>query len=524
MDEGRSPRRLPPPAVRISGESSQSPATPANFVAPLVANIPSPLSLERRSASAMASLSSAHCRWFAYRDERTSSSSSDSGVVVCLSPPAPSPCLLGSSMTSLIALSPPGLSPLNVNDSPFSTPTPSSSRSRFTFDHVPFHGVSPAASTSAASVESVPASCETRIEEQESISSESVTERSAFGLADRRRSESLDKVLQSVRRGAPREHPKLERKQSVIQNAATTTIVAGAKLKPTYSAPGTSFFAQTDLPKPVETQLTVSVADNYDSLLQSQMLFNQLYPPNSTIRPQHQLLSASYSSPISSSSFHNTTASTSASVLLSPASIEADPSPRSATSTEPPTEEDPNKQFLCHICKKDFKRPDILSRHVRRHTGEKPFGCESCGRFFSRSDHLRTHRRTHTDEKPYHCSICSYSARRRDVLTRHMSTRHQAKAGLSVYQRHRDVRRCLSDGDTLNNRKEKSRTRLATTGGTKNNDRIDSTATDGTSNEDDVGDLPKMEDIEDDVIVDFPEEELDPVTFEEKEDDDEEDS
>ena len=67
-------------------------------------------------------------------------------------------------------------------------------------------------------------------------------------------------------------------------------------------------------------------------------------------------------------------------------------------------------QYYCFICEKDFRRPDILSRHTRRHTGEKPFKCEDCGRFFSRSDHLRTHRRTHTDEKPYHCCVCNYSA------------------------------------------------------------------------------------------------------------------
>lgn len=72
--------------------------------------------------------------------------------------------------------------------------------------------------------------------------------------------------------------------------------------------------------------------------------------------------------------------------------------------------EDSNRQFVCQFCEKDFRRPDILSRHLRRHTGEKPFRCDVCLRFFSRSDHLRTHKRTHTNEKPYTCQVCPYAA------------------------------------------------------------------------------------------------------------------
>ena len=42
-------------------------------------------------------------------------------------------------------------------------------------------------------------------------------------------------------------------------------------------------------------------------------------------------------------------------------------------------------------CGWKFARSDELSRHCRRHTGERPFKCPSCSRTFSRSDHLRLH-------------------------------------------------------------------------------------------------------------------------------------
>ncbi|KAI1726839.1 early growth response protein 1 [Ditylenchus destructor] len=135
--------------------------------------------------------------------------------------------------------------------------------------------------------------------------------------------------------------------------------------------------------------------------------------------------------------------------------------------------EDISGQFLCRICNKDFRRPDILSRHLRRHTGEKPFGCDCCGRYFSRSDHLRTHRRTHTDEKPYKCTVCPYSARRRDVLTRHMGTRHQMKAARTFFPRQRRNKDGL--GALAKVLKSKS-TSLLTVPGTSNTNNSASTA------------------------------------------------
>ncbi|WKX89873.1 hypothetical protein Q1695_009038 [Nippostrongylus brasiliensis] len=357
-------------------------------------------------------------RWYAYRDERTSSSSSDSGVASLQFSP-PHLLSLGASVSSAVmALSPPGLSPLHVQDSAFSTPTPSSggasgpAASRFTFDHIPFRKTDSTAEAELTSAFDLPSS-------------------------SGKDPERLKDVLMAVRRhedGSPT-HPVLQRKESVIQS---TRIVESSRAtaERTESLP---------IPRKFGNQLSVSVPD-------TSIDKNYTTPYFLLSSSAHPIVSPSLSSPISSSESYRLAASPSY-MGLSPtprldagSSSDLQKSPGSLSS-ETQGDDDDKKQYYCNICKKDFKRPDILSRHLRRHTGEKPFGCDACGRYFSRSDHLRTHRRTHTDEKPYQCTICPYAARRRDVLTRHMSTRHQTKAGLSVFQKHRDIRRCLSDGD-----------------------------------------------------------------------------
>lgn len=81
---------------------------------------------------------------------------------------------------------------------------------------------------------------------------------------------------------------------------------------------------------------------------------------------------------------------------------------------------DSSKVHLCKVCNRSFSRSDMLSRHMRLHTGLRPYECHLCRQVFSRSDHLHTHLRTHTGEKPYRCSHCMYAAPRRDMVTRHM--------------------------------------------------------------------------------------------------------
>lgn len=54
------------------------------------------------------------------------------------------------------------------------------------------------------------------------------------------------------------------------------------------------------------------------------------------------------------------------------------------------------KKYHCDRCSKSFTRSDMLTRHKRLHSGDRPYKCEECKQEFSRSDHLSTHTRTHT--------------------------------------------------------------------------------------------------------------------------------
>ena len=59
------------------------------------------------------------------------------------------------------------------------------------------------------------------------------------------------------------------------------------------------------------------------------------------------------------------------------------------------------KPYKCpyETCAWEFARSDELTRHVRKHTGDKPFRCAECDRSFARSDHLSLHMRRH-ETKP----------------------------------------------------------------------------------------------------------------------------
>lgn len=112
-----------------------------------------------------------------------------------------------------------------------------------------------------------------------------------------------------------------------------------------------------------------------------------------------------------------------------------------------------HKQFHCALCSYTATTNYQLTRHMRRHTGEKPFKCFLCSSAFAQgSDYrrhmsvhtgvkhfkcdlcsyssvqkcdLEVHKRIHTGEKPYQCNECSYASARSADMRRHVLRHHK---------------------------------------------------------------------------------------------------
>ena len=86
------------------------------------------------------------------------------------------------------------------------------------------------------------------------------------------------------------------------------------------------------------------------------------------------------------------------------------------------------KPFRCTFpgCERTFARLVYRVRHHRLHTGEKPYVCTyaGCDKRFRRSCHRARHLRVHTDERPYTCTYpkCIRTFRRHRGLRKHIRT------------------------------------------------------------------------------------------------------
>ena len=75
--------------------------------------------------------------------------------------------------------------------------------------------------------------------------------------------------------------------------------------------------------------------------------------------------------------------------------------------------------FPCQECGAKFVWARNLSRHMRKHTGQRPYACNECPATFTQNSHLKVHMLKHSGERPYVCSYCSATFTRSSYLNRH---------------------------------------------------------------------------------------------------------
>ncbi|KAL4227112.1 Broad-Complex [Mactra antiquata] len=80
----------------------------------------------------------------------------------------------------------------------------------------------------------------------------------------------------------------------------------------------------------------------------------------------------------------------------------------------------PRRTFPCHICGKQFSRPQGLKTHLKIHLNVRDHHCHICSASFIQKHHLTQHLATHTGVKPYQCNVCFKNFAHNATLYNHM--------------------------------------------------------------------------------------------------------
>jgi KRAB domain-containing zinc finger protein len=87
----------------------------------------------------------------------------------------------------------------------------------------------------------------------------------------------------------------------------------------------------------------------------------------------------------------------------------------------------------CSHCPYNTINTGNLTRHNRKHTGEKPFKCSHCSYSSVTSDNLTKHNRLHTGEKPFQCTLCPFKSSHAQSLKGHVE-KHVANSLLDLHR------------------------------------------------------------------------------------------
>jgi len=78
------------------------------------------------------------------------------------------------------------------------------------------------------------------------------------------------------------------------------------------------------------------------------------------------------------------------------------------------------EKSFCDVCGQSFKYVNSLKLHMKLHLGEKKFTCPFCGKDFIQKGNMKEHMRIHTGEKPFQCDKCEKSFATSSQLRNHV--------------------------------------------------------------------------------------------------------
>ncbi|XP_034488384.1 alpha-protein kinase 1 [Drosophila innubila] len=215
----------------------------------------------------------------------------------------------------------------------------------------------------------------------------------------------LNKQNITISRISAQAPPKPEPKPPQV--AAPAQIPSAPKPQP----PPPPALAMQQLPQPVATNVVTSIAN--------QRKINRKPPEQpvnqrlKTARPQQQIL------PVPSQQT-TTTPQQQQQLQQQETSTLASDTPAAT----------PASALTCPTCRREFKKKEHLTQHVKLHAGLRPFKCseEGCDKAFSRKEHLSRHLVSHSGQKMFTCEDCKKPFSRKDNLNKHKRT-HSAQPG-----------------------------------------------------------------------------------------------